>query len=153
MVLLVIDAQPEAFPAATRPILAAIVRHVRRARRDGVWIAIVEHGQCAGYPTHPAIRRALAGYPRAVNVVKPGDDGANPIFTALYAAGCRDYSEFRLCGVNADKCVLETAHSLAAMFPDSRIAAHRDACATVESRFTWDHWDSYAQWLPNIRSA
>lgn len=118
-------------PAANDPeVLAAMVRQVKLARRQGWAVLFLSTEPWRRGDVRPCLTEPLAGYsPRWFTKVKAFDNGALEVRDA-----CFDFNYptgfFRICGVNTDLCVQSTTGGLLKLFPQAGFRVIKEACAS-----------------------
>jgi Isochorismatase family len=150
-VLVIIDMQKKFLRNVPDPwrTISATEAEIRMARADDCPIVLVK---CIGEDNgdiDPAIKQALVGYEsRSCLVSKNQDDGSEEI---RHACKTLRYptSVFRLCGLNVDACVLQTAHGLCRLYPQSRVEVVKDACNTYAFWPFYRRRGAYREyWMP-----
>jgi len=162
--LLIVDAQRQ-FEAARCPVtLRAICREVDIARRANLPIVVLEFppddllhaavelerhkGIITPPPRHDVLKPttdrrvmdALAGYDKFCVRWKHQSDGSANVIYALWDHQWPS-ENFRVVGVNTDKCVYKTIRNLREQFrPQARIELVLDACNTT-CDFDWGIFD------------
>jgi len=130
-VLAVVDMQP-GFDASKK-CLDGVLALVEKSMRHNIPIVIVELDSESYGATHAPITYLLRGYKKQLYVSKWGNDGSEEIQRAL--SSNLDYKlkldKFRVCGVNANCCVKDTALGLARKYTTSEVIVHHEAsCGT-----------------------
>lgn len=138
--LVVVDMQKE-YPASEL-VVNQVVKEVRKARRKGEWIMLVEYDESGR--TMYRITRELKGYNKVKKVTKVVDNGAYAILWGLtipYKATLsswkslnkptppRRISHIKVCGVNTNACVISTVEGL--RYLDCKITVLSKACANI----------------------
>lgn len=131
-VTVVVDMQP-GFAVANDPLTIWFVeREITRAIEEGRPIVILEFDSHEMGHTHERLLKLVEGYARARVMEKWEDDGGARVLAALDELGVAS-RKFRVCGVKADACVLETVKTLAAL-PSSSATVVQDACNSDNGR-------------------
>lgn len=131
--LIVIDMQPNAFPAArSTSTIDAVLHEIDAAIERGDLIVLL-NSRGKGKVEESISRAACGG--RLLVVEKAKNDGASDILLSLGRNKLR-LGVARVCGVNALVCVQETVSTLAALCPDCRIDVVVSACNSGEP-FEW----------------
>lgn len=122
--LLVVDMQPRFCAADGESVVKAVVRQIRKFRRDDRPIIIVEFPERG--PTHWRIIRELSRYMKYRMVLKEHKaDGSFECLPMLKEFGITDLD---VVGVNTTQCVYETVAGLMRRLPDLRIRVICDGC-------------------------
>lgn len=118
-ILVVVDVQPSygVCPKVIQPCLGEVNRAMKAKRP----IALVKY-VVAG-DLHPDLLKATADYPHVKIVEKHQRDGSGPIISAFPEKARR----YRLCGIYAACCVLDTAIGLKQKIEDTQILIMLDA--------------------------
>jgi nicotinamidase-related amidase len=116
--LVIIDVQKK-YPAA-KLILPQVLKEIKKAKRNGELIALVNYGGKALTPVY----KELKGIKHLV-ITKMQDDGGGAIFNSLIACAKETWNlsslprinlskikKLRICGVNTSACVMKTVKSL-----------------------------------------
>lgn len=133
--LCIIDMQPKY--EASKKVINQVCREVRRAKKNGDGIVVLEY-VCAGETpddssvrTHKKIMKTIGEYKSAYVEYKCDDDGSPEIFNVL--AGAKLPSEvLRVCGVNRYACVIATVEGLMEKLSKSFIEIIDDAVGSPD---------------------
>lgn len=143
--LVVVDMQ-RGFPAAlSKKTIRNVVKEIQRARARNDLIIILRYTYC-GNVLKP-ILDAVRGYENLVRVNKNDDDGSHDIKRYL-----ADGMKIRICGVNTDCCVRDTAEGVSQIFKKSVVQVIMRACNTDEEdkSSALDGLISSTTWCPNL---
>lgn len=128
--LCIIDMQPKY--DASKKVINQVCREVRRAKKNGDGIIVLEY-VCAGETpddppvrTHKKIMKTIGDYKSAYVEYKCDDDGSPQIFNVLTGAKL-PLGVLRICGVNRFACVIATIEGLIERLPESFIEIIDDA--------------------------
>lgn len=127
-ILVIVDMQPDAFPAACcKSTQRNVARLTAHAVKRGWPVAVVEYRstRIRRETTARSIREVLFGYKHKFKVIKNKDNGGPDVFQALWERSIKP-DHFIVCGVNLDCCVDETAEWIASQ--DKRVDVIVDAC-------------------------
>lgn len=129
--LVVVDMQPSFKAALDKPTQRAVAREIRAALRGGNPVVILEYD---GYgPTVRSISRyAPRRHPLVSYQKKYENDGSPEVCEVVQQQEWP--STFRVCGVNAGACVLDTVEQLAEVGPVTVPAAACN-CTCVNGRW------------------
>lgn len=135
--LVIIDMQ-DGFHSAKNPYtIKNIQKEIRKAIKHKVGIIVVEY---EGFGrTLWKLRSLLDTYEDVVYVSKYTDDGGREVYDEIISNRF-NRRKLKICGVNSDACVCETALTLANDLPYTKVEVVEDACnsSNVESdNFYW----------------
>ncbi len=111
--LLVIDMQPSFSASDDKELQNNIAYQISLAKRRGAWIFFVEYSDSG--KTHKYLTRLTEGYEKVRRVKKHHDDGSKEIKRAFKRIRVEP-QVLKICGVNTDCCVINTAKGLATHF-------------------------------------
>lgn len=149
-VLVVIDMQPDEFPAArNEDTIACCEREIRTAVEKGWGVVVVEFDPNETGKTNPRLMRLVEGYARLAVVSKSEDDGSAEVFEAIIENGFWP-EHLRVCGCNSDACVLGTVQGYSQRVPSSHIKVIKGACNCLTGP-TSDVWNEDFPAIPNVQ--
>ncbi len=123
--LVIIDMQKD-FPAAFHePTLKAIRREIRRAKRVGAGIILVELWNCG--PTIDEVKAYVKSYEKTVTIQKMDTGGGSEIIEAVNENKFLNKNKFRIVGVYTDVCVSDTVNQIT-QFEDLTVEVMADGC-------------------------
>lgn len=143
--LVVVDMQADFAAAKDEATIVAVEKLIEQAKHDNahvVFLWIPYYSPADEKPLARPLRRLLdlvSGYARAKVIEKLGNDGSCLVRHYCSQQGCSN-SQFVICGVNTDMCVLDTALGLARSNPAAMVTVHRDACNTTFNKDCWDRF-------------
>ena len=120
-VLVVVDMQPEFKAAMDEQTQINVVNEIKKAKRRNDLIIILEYR--GGGSTVRRIRKAILNYDKVIYAEKDEDDGSSYIRKHLIGKKL-----VRICGVNTDYCVADTAAGIAYRFADAAVQVILKAC-------------------------
>lgn len=135
-ILVVVDMQGQFLKGinsqAKQVVIANIVKLIERANRYKWPVVLVEFLSYGA--TIPEIKNVCE---RHWTVVKDEQDGSQPVqFIVERQKLIAD--RFRVCGLYAGQCVLQTANGLAKRFPNQQVRVLREACDHYQDdNHTW----------------
>ena len=121
--LVVVDMQPGFLSSV--PVIKEVAREIRRAKRLGSHIMIVEYEFYQR--THECLLSLIEGYENQSFVMKNRDGGGPHINSMMNRCKLPDFENFRLCGVNFGACVRRTAEGLSERFLFSKVEVIKKA--------------------------
>lgn len=128
--LLIIDMQPDCFNSATgKRVRKNCLREIKQAVKDQAHILFLEY--YASGDTDPELLAAAPEGSRSI-LIKHQDDGSREVEDHVRVF--KRPTNFRICGINTDYCVLSTVRGLTSRFPMSKIQVVADACDS-----DWNH--------------
>jgi nicotinamidase-related amidase len=140
--LVVVDMQSD-FRAANDPAtIAAVEKEILEAVRLHQSVVVLEIAYFSPLdeqglkPTHRSLMSHLKGYDRVAVRQKIYSDGSRHVLNTCSEQGY-SRSRFRVCGVNTDACVVETAVGLAKAEPTSTVEVLQGACNTTSQTVDW----------------
>lgn len=133
-VLVVVDMQIGYKAARDPETLENVLVEIRRAMEKKEAIVILEY--VGDGDTLRAIRDLVDGYPLCVTMKKTTWGGAEEVFEACMDNGFWP-ENYRICGVNADACVLQTVTGLLDKVKTCRIELVQNACHTDSKYHNW----------------
>lgn len=89
-------------------------------------IVLVEFEDCG--KTDHRLYDLLKDYNNLISIIKTRDDGSDAIVEKI---GKYTYSNFKICGVNTDECVLSTIKGLIFLCPNTNIDIVSDSVNTI----------------------
>jgi len=138
--LVVVDMQ-NMFEAASDPNTVIGVAHeILQAKERNGGIILLEYEDCGR--THKGYSLLLKGYRRKSRITKGDDDGSVEVVRAARRR-CFNLDHLRVCGVNADCCVVSTVLGLLGHLRESRIEVVKNACGWNARKFTWDKYPKH----------
>ncbi len=144
-VLVVVDMQSD-FSASLNPDTRAnVVREINQAMINdlpvvNLWIPYASCLSETGYhQPHAEILDLVKNYPKHFLREKLFEDGSFAV-SQVCKHYCGQPAKFRVCGVNADLCVMATADGLASTFRQIPVEVVVDACSTSTPKWTWAKW-------------
>lgn len=148
-VLVVIDMQPDEFPAArNEATITNVEREILNAVSNGWGIVIVEFDPDETGRTSPRLMKLVENYSRVFVVSKSADDGSEEIFEAIIDNGLWP-ENLRVCGCNSDACILETVQNYPLLVPSCHIQVVKRACNCLTGA-TNDVWIEDFPEIPNV---
>ncbi|HEY9785651.1 MAG TPA: hypothetical protein V6D17_09640 [Candidatus Obscuribacterales bacterium] len=148
-VLVIIDMQPDEFPASSdEKTIAGVMREITNAKANLWGIVIVEFDPHETGKTDPRLMRLIEGYANLAVVAKSEDDGSAEIFEAIIEHGFWP-ENLRICGCNSDACVLRTVEGYAKRVPSSHIQVVKSACNCLTGP-TNDVWTEKFPSIANV---
>jgi hypothetical protein len=130
-------------------VIDAVAREIEAAKTRGDAIILVEyHGQGA---TIEDLHKLVDGYARTTTVNKRQDGGSREVLAVAHG-NLFPSATFRLCGLNADACVLLTALGLRWRSPLSRVEVVKDACDSAHPQMWLEYWFPWAWRIRLVRS-
>jgi hypothetical protein len=151
-VLVVIDMQERFLRRLTHRryrVTDAVACEIEEAKKRGDAIIVLEY-QGEG-STIEELSKLLEGYPRTITVSKRQDGGSREVLAASHAK-LFGSATFRLCGLNADACVITTALGLRWHSPLSRVEVVKDACDSSHPQMWLEYWCPWAWRVRLVRS-
>lgn len=134
-VLVIVDMQNIFIASRCERTRENIIREIKKAKKDLAHIVVVEYRHSG--PTYEGIIRAIGTYRKAHFVSKTDDDGSLAVVNSLLKRKSKTHDWFRLCGVNIDCCIAETALGLRILFPKADIEIIMDASNTEAKERSW----------------
>lgn len=133
--LVVVDMQPS-FEAANKPeVIVGVTKEIITAMACKNPVVFVEY--CSpDPPTHSSLLSLVKDYELKAKVTKSTDDGSVEVIQALEKNGFYG-SHLRVCGVNAEACVMATVNGLLDQMPFAKVEVVPEACGTIKRRFPW----------------
>jgi nicotinamidase-related amidase len=131
--LCIIDMQSGFRTARNKDTIDSVCAEVKKAKRYGWPIVLVEYTQSRFGHTMPKIRRELKGYKKTYRVTKHADDGSRQVLAAI-ATHQLGLKPVRVCGVNISFCVRETVLGLLEKVPACKIELVKSACNCPNGR-------------------
>jgi nicotinamidase-related amidase len=137
--LVIVDLQPDAFPAARCETTCRYARKAaKHAMKHGNNIIVVDW---EGYDSEPKLMRILKDYGKYTKVLKDQCDGAYVVTPAMKEQDAYD-KRIHICGVNTNACVVETAEGLRKALPNAELIVLKDACnGEFYGKAPDSHWD------------
>jgi len=108
--LVIIDMQTHFTAAFHEPTVAKIAKEIRKAKRVGAAIIVVELVNCG--PTTPEIDSIIGSYKKTVFVEKTDTGGGSEISEAVRNSNFLNRTKFKITGVYTDVCVSDTVNQL-----------------------------------------
>jgi hypothetical protein len=133
--LCIIDMQPKY--EASKQVINQVCREVRRAKKNGDGIVVLEYlygGEdptSAQFRTYKKIMKTIGDYKNAYVEYKCDDDGSREVVNTIRGAKFPS-GVIRVCGVNRYACVISTVEGLVEMMPDSFIEVIDDAISSPD---------------------
>lgn len=124
--LCIIDMQPYFTTAQCQRTIKAVCKQVGLAKQYSWPIFLVEHIGCG--PTCTQIRRAIGRYKLCFRVKKHENDGSNAIVQTAACNTGLSLSLLRICGVNSNACVNDTAKGILSRVPKCNMELVEKAC-------------------------
>ena len=148
--LVIIDMQEDYDCAKSRKLVRRITRQIRRTKREGGGIIVVEF-DWAGKTIQP-ILKAIGDYEHVEYVIKNQSDGGQKIFQKALVNNF-NYRDFKVCGIFIADCIAKSARSL--LGPNQKVEVIREACGCEtkvcgDSPFAQDSWDIFNAIVSNL---
>jgi hypothetical protein len=136
MTLIVIDMQPLFVASNNKRLLRNCTKEIENTMTAKQAVILVEY---LGYgSTHQCLLEMLVGYSRFQLITKDNDDGSDEVINCVKINKLK--SPFRICGVNLDWCVKQTATSLAKKLPRRKVHVVQTACAPINKKYNWNQF-------------